>query len=228
MGTQTAATVGAARSGLMANQQALGSATVGGGAGAAKSYAQSILANYGWGPDQFDPLDKLWTRESGWRVDADNPTSDAYGIPQSLPGSKMASAGDDWMTNPATQIKWGLGYIKGRYGNPAAAWQHSEATNWYKNGGSLRVNKPTMIGVGEGAGPEDVQIKPLQGSSGRARNGSGGKGGGGGHNFTTNITVGMMIGDESGLEQLTDMIGNRMAEDLRRARGATMEDDLDF
>ncbi|MDR6907295.1 septal ring factor EnvC (AmiA/AmiB activator) [Agromyces sp. 3263] len=98
---------------------------------AAKSYAAGRLPAYGWGSDQFRCLDLLWTRESGWRADAYNASSGAYGIPQSLPGSKMASAGADWRTNAATQIDWGLGYIDARYGSPCAAWAHSEATNWY-------------------------------------------------------------------------------------------------
>lgn len=76
-------------------------------------------------------LSSLWMKESGWKSSALNASSGAYGIPQSLPGSKMASAGADWQTNPATQIKWGLGYIKGSYGSPCGAWAHSQATNWY-------------------------------------------------------------------------------------------------
>ena len=56
-----------------------------------------------------------------------NSSSGAYGIPQALPGSKMASEGSDWQTNPATQIKWGLGYIEGRYGSPCKAWSHSQS-----------------------------------------------------------------------------------------------------
>ena len=98
---------------------------------AAKAYAASRLPSFGWGSDQFRCLDLLWTRESGWRADAYNASSGAYGIPQSLPGSKMASAGADWRTNAATQINWGLGYIDARYGSPCGAWAHSEATNWY-------------------------------------------------------------------------------------------------
>jgi len=98
---------------------------------AAKAYAASRLPGYGWGSDQFRCLDLLWTRESGWRADAYNASSGAYGIPQSLPGSKMASAGADWRTNAATQIDWGLGYIDARYGSPCGAWAHSEAYNWY-------------------------------------------------------------------------------------------------
>lgn len=97
----------------------------------AKAYAASRLPSYGWGSDQFRCLDLLWTRESGWRADAYNRSSGAYGIPQSLPGSKMASAGSDWRTNAATQINWGLGYIDARYGSPCGAWAHSEAYNWY-------------------------------------------------------------------------------------------------
>jgi hypothetical protein len=98
---------------------------------AAKAYAASVLPAYGWGGEQFRCLDLLWTRESSWRADAYNASSGAYGIPQSLPGSKMASAGADWRTNAATQINWGLSYISGRYGTPCAAWAHSEAVNWY-------------------------------------------------------------------------------------------------
>jgi hypothetical protein len=70
-------------------------------------------------------------RESGWRVDANNASSSAYGIPQALPGSKMSSAGADWATNPATQIRWGLGYIEDRYGSPCGAWGHSQSYGWY-------------------------------------------------------------------------------------------------
>ncbi|MEZ5098039.1 MAG: hypothetical protein R2731_19335 [Nocardioides sp.] len=69
--------------------------------------------------------------ESGWRVNADNPYSSAYGIPQALPGSKMASAGPDWATNPVTQIRWGLGYIRDRYGSPCGAWSFKRSHNWY-------------------------------------------------------------------------------------------------
>ncbi len=90
-----------------------------------------MLGEYGWGGDQWSCLDKLWQKESGWRHTADNPSSSAFGIPQALPGSKMSSAGGDWASNPATQIRWGLGYIDGRYGTPCAAWSHSVSNNWY-------------------------------------------------------------------------------------------------
>ena len=98
----------------------------------AQSIAYNIMASFGFSPTTyFGCLQDLWNRESGWVYDAENPVSGAYGIPQALPGSKMASAGADWQTNPATQIKWGLGYIKGIYGNPCNAWAFEEANGYY-------------------------------------------------------------------------------------------------
>jgi hypothetical protein len=96
-----------------------------------KVVAQAMLHTYGWGASQFSCLDRLWTRESMWSLTATNPSSGAYGIPQALPGSKMASVGSDWRHNPLTQIRWGLDYIHARYGTPCAAWGHSEASGWY-------------------------------------------------------------------------------------------------
>ena len=98
--------------------------------GSPQQIAEAMLGSFGWSSGQFACLDPLWARESGWRVTAENP-SGAYGIPQALPGSKMASAGPDWQTSAATQIEWGLGYIKGIYGSPCAAWDHEQATGWY-------------------------------------------------------------------------------------------------
>lgn len=97
----------------------------------AQAIAYAMMPGYGWDSTQYDCLVALWNRESRWNVYAHNPSSGAYGIPQALPGDKMASAGDDWQTNPATQITWGLGYITARYGTPCGAWAHSEAHNWY-------------------------------------------------------------------------------------------------
>ena len=91
----------------------------------------AMLGSYGWSSSQFSCLDSLWDHESGWNVSAANPSSGAYGIPQALPGSKMASAGADWQTNPATQIAWGLGYIQSLYGSPCGAWAHEESAGWY-------------------------------------------------------------------------------------------------
>ncbi|GIE27743.1 hypothetical protein Ait01nite_007880 [Actinoplanes italicus] len=91
----------------------------------------ALMLDEGFGLDQFPCLDKLWKKESGWNYKALNNSSGAYGIPQALPGDKMASAGSDWKTNPATQIEWGLGYIKGRYGTPCKAWSHSQNVGWY-------------------------------------------------------------------------------------------------
>ncbi len=96
-----------------------------------RDIARALLPQFGFSSDQFSCLDSLWVGESGWRTDADNPTSSAYGIPQALPGSKMASAGPDWETNPATQIKWGLGYIQDRYGSPCGALSFKSGNGWY-------------------------------------------------------------------------------------------------
>ena len=98
---------------------------------AAERTAQKMLARFGWGKRQWTPLDKLWNRESGWNKYAENPYSGAYGIPQALPGSKMASAGADWRSNATTQIRWGLRYIKSVYGRPRVAWDHELAYGWY-------------------------------------------------------------------------------------------------
>ncbi|HXS62620.1 MAG TPA: lytic transglycosylase domain-containing protein [Streptosporangiaceae bacterium] len=98
--------------------------------GTAQSIAYKMLPSFGFSTDQFGCLNNIWTRESGWNYLAEN-ASGAFGIPQALPGSKMASAGADWATNPATQIKWGLGYIKSVYGTPCDAWGFWQAHSWY-------------------------------------------------------------------------------------------------
>jgi hypothetical protein len=96
-----------------------------------QNIAADMLASYGWSSRQFSCLQPLWTAESNWRVGATNPSTGAYGIPQALPGSRMASAGRDWRSSAATQIRWGLGYIKSTYGSPCAAWDHQRSTSWY-------------------------------------------------------------------------------------------------
>ncbi|TDC84652.1 lytic transglycosylase domain-containing protein [Actinomadura sp. 7K507] len=101
-------------------------------AGEAQRIAKGMMPSFGFSGDgQFGCLVKLWDKESGWNSRAKNPSSGAYGIPQALPGSKMASAGSDWETSAKTQIKWGLGYIKDRYGTPCGAWEHSQNVGWY-------------------------------------------------------------------------------------------------
>jgi hypothetical protein len=98
----------------------------------AKAAAASIASSqYGWGDSQFSCLSNLWQKESGWSYQAYNASSGATGIPQALPGSKMASIGNDWETNATTQIKWGLQYIASSYGTPCSAWSHSQSVNWY-------------------------------------------------------------------------------------------------
>lgn len=97
-----------------------------------REIARQILENkFGYGSSQFDCFDNIIVRESRWRVDATNPSSGAYGIPQALPGSKMASEGSDWRTNPATQIIWGIKYMKDRYGSPCSAWSFKRSNGWY-------------------------------------------------------------------------------------------------
>ena len=96
-----------------------------------KAIAFRLVSRRLWSHSQFRCLDSLWTRESNWNHQAHNPSSGAYGIPQALPGSKMSGSGGDWRSNPATQISWGLRYIKSRYGSPCGAWGHFRSSNWY-------------------------------------------------------------------------------------------------
>ena len=96
-----------------------------------QAIACGLLGDHGFGVDQMSCLVPLWDHESGWNASAANPSSGAYGIPQALPGSKMAANGADWQTNPATQIDWGLDYIAGRYGDPCGAWGYWQSSGWY-------------------------------------------------------------------------------------------------
>lgn len=129
--------------------------TAAGGGGNAKSIAKGLLTNYGWA-SHWSALEALWQRESGWNYKAKNPSSGAYGIPQALPASKMKSAGADYLTNPATQIKWGLSYIKSRYGNPTKANSFQKANNWYGRGTYSAF--PGMAVVGD-TGPELMKMR---------------------------------------------------------------------
>ena len=90
-----------------------------------------MASQYGWGDGEFSCLVSLWNKESGWNYAAYNSSSGAGGIPQALPASKMSSAGGDWASNAVTQVRWGLGYIAGRYGSPCNAWGHSQSVGWY-------------------------------------------------------------------------------------------------
>jgi hypothetical protein len=136
-----AAKAAAAQAASSASSASSGSSTSSGSSGSSAASVQpsgtpqqialSMLGSFGWSSGEFSCLVSLWDRESGWNTYASNPSSGAYGIPQALPGSKMASAGADWATNPATQIRWGLGYIQQVYGSPCAAWGHSQSVGWY-------------------------------------------------------------------------------------------------
>jgi hypothetical protein len=96
-----------------------------------RALGMAMCADRGWSAQQCNDLGRLWQKESGWNSRAHNSSSGAHGIPQALPGSKMASAGPNWQTNARTQIAWGLDYIAGRYGNPSNAWAHSMSRGWY-------------------------------------------------------------------------------------------------
>lgn len=96
-----------------------------------QEYAREACKSYGWSDGEFGALVKLWNRESGWNPNTRNSSSGAYGIPQALPASKMASAGSDYMTNYKTQIRWGLSYISSRYGSPSSAWSYFQSKGWY-------------------------------------------------------------------------------------------------
>ena len=97
-----------------------------------QAYAYDLVLNkYLWSESDYQALVNLWERESNWNANAHNKSSGAYGIPQSLPASKMSSEGSDYYTNGYTQIRWGLKYIKERYGSPSVAWQHFQNKNWY-------------------------------------------------------------------------------------------------
>lgn len=123
--------------------------------GRAQAFARSQLPEFGWSPGyNFGPLKTMWTHESNWRWNARNRSSGAYGIPQSYPATKMASAGRDWRDNAFTQVKWGLGYIKGRYGSPAKAWRFWQSHHSYDSGGYLPPG-PSLVYNGTGR-PEPV------------------------------------------------------------------------
>lgn len=146
--------------GMIAKGRHLEAAAASVGTSGAVALGKALAAQMGWTGGQWNALYQLWAHESGWRWNADNPTSSAYGIPQALPGSKMGSVAGDWRTNPRTQILWGLEYIRGRYGNPGNAWAawQSRSPHWYAAGLEPTVfSRPTLIGVGE-RGPETVSV----------------------------------------------------------------------
>ncbi|MFY9890110.1 MAG: hypothetical protein WAK71_17475 [Streptosporangiaceae bacterium] len=124
-------TVTASSSGGSRSESDAGTAGRAGTYSAPQRAAIRMLASFGWPEHQFHWLNPLWARESGWKVRALNRGSGAYGIPQAVPGSKMASAGANWKTSAKTQIRWGLEYIRERYGSPHGAWKHELADGWY-------------------------------------------------------------------------------------------------
>ncbi|MCX4761614.1 transglycosylase SLT domain-containing protein [Streptomyces sp. NBC_01275] len=123
----TAVAVAAATAGMAMTAAPAHAATTVASASQAQAIAHKMI------PDaaQYNAFANIVKHESGWDVDATNASSGAYGLVQALPGSKMASAGSDWKTNAATQIKWGLDYMNSRYGSPVGAWNFWQANNWY-------------------------------------------------------------------------------------------------
>ncbi|MFI6468354.1 transglycosylase SLT domain-containing protein [Streptomyces sp. NPDC050528] len=121
----TAAALAAATTGLVLTSAPAQAATT--SASSAQSIAHKMIPS----ATQYNAFSKIVEHESGWNVTATNSSSGAYGLVQALPGSKMASAGSDWKTNAATQIKWGLDYMNSRYGSPAAAWSFWQSNGWY-------------------------------------------------------------------------------------------------
>lgn len=189
----------------------LGGFSGGGSAAENMRLGRRMMLAAGWGMDQWSALRELWMRESGWSASAHNPSSGAHGIPQSLPASKMASAGRDYMTSAATQIRWGLNYIRGRYGSPAAALAFHNSHNWYSRGGrmdwaggfdragSFVTNGPTHFVAGEGGRRrERVTVTPAGVNANRA----------GGGVQIGNISVQVVI--EGGIKSREDE--NRIAE----------------
>ena len=121
----TAAALAAATTGLVLTSAPAQAATT--SASSAQSIAHKMIPSAA----QYNAFSKIVEHESGWNVTATNSSSGAYGLVQALPGSKMSSAGSDWKTNAATQIKWGLDYMNSRYGSPAAAWNFWQSNGWY-------------------------------------------------------------------------------------------------
>lgn len=134
LGTGVASISGASGLGIFVAMRLKQVGQQAGGAGRNKQIGSVLAGKYGWSPSQnqgeWNSLVKLWDRESEWSTTAENP-SGAYGIPQALPGNKMAKFGGNWKSSAQTQIRWGLWYIKTVYGNPSNAWAHEEAQGWY-------------------------------------------------------------------------------------------------
>jgi len=129
--TSSAATSSAATSSAATSHAQAGHSRAPRRARTPRQIARSMLSHFHWGPHQFRYLNRLWSHESGWNPYAANPYSGAYGIPQAMPGYQMSSAGRGWRWNARTQIRWGMRYIRGRYGSPRRAWWHETGYGWY-------------------------------------------------------------------------------------------------
>jgi len=147
----------------VASMFSAGTAGTGGTATGNRALGLKMMMADGWAQSQFNSLDRLWTKESKWSTGARNATSGAYGIPQAYPANKMQLAGADWMTNAATQIKWGLSYIRENYGSPEQAWAHSVRTGWYDDEGILPPGRTVAM---NGTGRNEYVSKTPPGGGG--------------------------------------------------------------
>lgn len=192
--------------------------------GSPLAIGQRMAASAGWTGGEWSALRELWNRESGWNPRAENPSSGAYGIPQSLPASKMASAGSDWRTNPATQIRWGIGYIKDRYGSPTAALSFHDSHNWYARGGKVKdagwfgaggqfvADRPTVFGAGERPGQPELVTVQRMAKGGFSAEAAGFPTGGIKSGSAKEIlsTLAQVSLNESGIERLVDKLGKEV------------------
>lgn len=193
----------------------------GGGASANQRLGRRMMLAAGFGPDQWPALKSLWTGESGWNEKIVNTSSGATGIPQALPGSKMASAGADWRTNAATQIRWGLGYIRDRYGSPASAYSQwlARSPHWYGKGGQGVYRRPTMIGVGDAqpsGGSEEVTVRRIRPGGRRGRS----SGGMGSINLTVDLRGAVIKGEDDArqiIEKAVEKAGHKLLDVIKDA-----------
>jgi hypothetical protein len=194
------------------------SGAVGNGKSSLQSYAKNLLAKYGWA-GQWNSLNNIVSHESDWDPTAKNPSSGAYGIPQSLPANKMASAGADWMTNGDTQLTWMMQYIKGRYGDPDKAWSYWQKHNSYASGAynigqdqTAQIHKGEMILPAKQAETVRSAIANAIGSSTTATKGSTG----GIHFGDINVTLPSgYSGSRQDTQNIGKIISTTIAEELR-------------
>lgn len=179
-----------------------------------QAYAKQLLAKYGWG-DQWEAFNALVMSESGWDVKATNPSSGAYGIPQSLPGSKMASAGADWQTSGETQLRWMTDYIKERYKSPANAWSFHQKNNWYDVGAwEIDKDQKAVVHQGEMIIPAKQAETIRQALLNNTFNPSTNKGAGSGNGFSIGQILVQLPHGYSGSQQEAQLTGKTIVDTI--------------